>query len=759
VNSEDTSLLSGSQPALSQSPRDSFSSTGLPPTLQSSRRGSCSPIKLPTADPHVDSGPANPTSKPGSEVTPQESTSRSDAAPLLSKGTPPARRGKTKSESKPQKRRQTFQPDMGLGMGGQFPAEGVIKTAREMGHEVTVATEPAAGQAPDSSRLPSRPPSVTLSCRSGGRAYSPPPTGSSYQGPVAPELRNPHTELEHSRTSNGGRTDYDRKRPPGWYVPSETDNRSKDEAYDHMAQQALGDYYPPPSHVTLLPGDGPRPGIFEHVTRLDRGDPYPPRSPSHTHQWLSQPPLYGWNGAAAHDLRGRGEPSPIPPAPYPVRPVSRKGRRPSNPTAGSAYGVSRNPSASGLAPSAFEQGPTFQWPHSKKNRSQVPISSGGRAPYPAMGPSVESRSRPYSLASSPPYDRPPPTMRGAVSRAKSSPDRSRRHEATVVLQDDPLTGDRSYSSSSMLSAALKRYEQDSGSPRRTIPHLGSGGTLIPVPTMETSSRPPPPSIHVVPAYTPSPPPSNHDETKLGPPTSMADSRPTVPPATKTKSASSRSAHRLSDSQQAQPSASQQPEGSHPQWNSPPQTRQTAQDSSSPHFRGPPRSSKQLKVSGQQFAMPGLSRVGSREILEKPSRSTQLGSELVDSESSSEYPTDTGSDRVGDYSDYDDDSDGSFDSRNSSLAPRQKIPVSRTADDDNRSGVMRHMDDRRPLAGSGRSSQPNPRQTAETGKSSTRPPPQQGPADDVTTSGSGHIERGHQRGRSRGQMPGRFPEGV
>ena len=318
VDSEDPSLLSGSQPALSQSPGDSSSSTDLPPTLRSSSRGSYSRTKVPIADSHVESRPANPISKSGSKVTAQGSTHRSEAALFSTEGVPSPGRAKTKDERNPPKPTETFHPGMSLGEDGRSLAQRVAEIDREIAPGLSVATGTTATEGPDLPQIPSRPPSLTPSRKPGRRAFFPPPTGSSYQDPLADTLLNPHTGLKHSRTSNDGRTGYDRK-PPEWYVPPETDNRSKDEAYDHMAQQPLGDYYPPPSHVTLLPGDGPRPGISEHVARPNRRDVYPPSSPSHTFRSGPQGPQQGWIGVPAHHPRANGEPLAIPPVPYPER--------------------------------------------------------------------------------------------------------------------------------------------------------------------------------------------------------------------------------------------------------------------------------------------------------------------------------------------------------------------------------------------------------------------------------------------------------
>jgi hypothetical protein len=279
-------------------------------------------------------------------------------------------------------------------------------------------------------------------------------------------------------------------------------------------------HVPHPSHET-------RPRVAEQIARFDQGSFVPLNPPSHTRPSLSNPPQRDWTGAPAHRPVANDTPSAIPRAPYTKRPESRRGQQRPNQTTESADGAPRMPSVSRGTSPVPQQGSNVQRPHSKQYRRQSPSSNSERSLHSAMSSSIGRRPQAQPMPSRHARDQPPPSRGGNVSRAKSSAGYSKRPVATVVPQDDPHAGDGSGSSSSVSSTALEELEPEFVSKGRKLPQPGTRGTLASEWRKTKTPGPPPPSIYVVPAYTPSPPSSSLGGTYGRPSTSVVDSQPTV----------------------------------------------------------------------------------------------------------------------------------------------------------------------------------------------------------------------------------------
>jgi hypothetical protein len=753
VHQEDPSQLSL---ALSQTPRDSSSFTGLPPTLKSDSQGSYSPPQLSSSEHNVESRPITSTSKPGSKVRGKNTTSKTEATPVSAEEAPGLREDRTQSTNRQPQPAIKTHPGAKVEMNGKPLAEGILETNVKLSdkyQQLDVMPELAPIQDPRSYPLPSRATSRNPSRRPHQKAYFLAPTGSLYQSQASPSLLNHNTAPQHSRVLDSERAEYHPDSPPDWYIapnaqPSEL---SANRATRHTIQHPGGRYYPPIPHVPN-PSHETQPGVAEQIARFDQGSFIPLNSPSHTHQSFSNPLQRDWTGAPAYRPVANDTPSIIPRAQHPKRPESRRGQQRPNQTAESACGAPRMPSVSRGTSPVPQQGSNVQRPHSKQYRRQNPPSDSERSSRSAMGSVVNSRSRAYPLPSSHPHEQRPPPKRGAISQAKPSAEGSRRPSATVVLQDDPLAADGSESSSSVSSAALEELEPEIVARGRRLPHPGAVGTQTPESRKETTSRPPLPSIFVVPALTLSPPPPSLGGTKVGPPTSMADSRPTLRPTMKNKSESSRSAQWQAYSGQTQQSASRRPENSRQRLNEPSQTRQTVRASLDPNHRSPEPSLQQLEVPMRSAVpIPGLSRIGSSGSLREQSHAAKLRSEGEDSQSTSGYFTENGDDRTSDYSDN---SDGPFDEGTGgpSLPPRTQIP--QYASGDPCSKQSRHVEDERPPAPGYPPSRPDPRLDSIIRKPFPGPPPQQRPVDSVAIE-NGSEKRGR-RSRSRSRMPGGFP---
>ena len=750
--------LSGSQPGLIQMSSDSSSSTGLPLTLQSSRRSSYAPSGLLPVNPSVESMLFRSASKPGSKARGRNSTSRSEAVPLATEGAPDPRVDRIQSGGRPLKQTETSHPSMEVGMDYRSLAQQVLATDRKSAREAMVAVDLTAMQDSGFSPRTSRPPSLNSSRKLRQRAFFPIPAGSSDELPVAPPSFSRHTDPKQSRVSDDDRAEYRPTGPPGWYVKPGTDGRSDYGATRHMNKelQAQGN-----SYITSLPSDEPRPNIAEPIPRYDLlGSLYPPGPPSQIPQSLLQGPQQGSTGAGTHQSGANDTPSVILRSPNPKRPVSRTSQQRPNLTMESAYGSPRTHSRAGSPLSVVDQDPNDQWPPPKEYRRRSPALQKESSLRPGMGSGVAKGSQAYPVPSLHAQTQPLPSRQWDRPQSKASAGTSRRLTAMVITQEDPLSGDGSRSSSSMWSAALEEHDQKPLPKGPRMPYPGTVDTRVPTSRRESTSLVLPPSIYVSPPQAPRIPPSSLAKTQVDPPASMVDSRATLHPTMKDNCASFRSARHRVYPGETQRSASERSERSQRQPTAPPGARQTAQEPSDPRFREPLESFHQLQVPGKQRAMPGLSRRGSREKLQESIRPTELGSRRVDSESSSGDFSGSGFDGENDYSEDSEDSKEFFDDGIlSSSPPRQKTLAARTAEDDHRSHAMRHEDAHRPLARSWRSSQPTPPQVVEPKKPSARPPPQQRLADGVPSLDSGHIQGGRQRSRSRGQMPGRFPEGA
>jgi hypothetical protein len=758
VHQRDPSQLAGDQSPLPQTPRDSSSSTSLPPTLNRDSQGSYSPPQLSPSDHSVESRSTNYTSKPGSKVRGKKTTSKTEATPASTDGEPDSYREPTQSTNRPPKPTIKTRPGASLGMDGRPLAEGILETNVELsdqGQQLAVMTELTPMQDPRSYRLPSRPTSRNPSRRPHQKAYFPAPTGSLYQLPASPPLLSPNTDPQRSLVLDSERTDYHPITPPDWYIAPEAEQSelTVNGATRHTAQQPGGQYYPPVLHVPH-PSHETQPSVAEQIARFDQGIFVPLSPPSHTRPSLSNPPQQDWTGAPAHRPVANDTPSAIPRAPYPKRPESRRGEQRPNQTAESADGAPRMLSVSRGTSPVPQQGPNVQRPHSKQYRRRSPSSDSERSLLSAMSSSIGRRPQAHPMPSRHSRDQPPLSRRGDISRGKSSAGWSKRPVATVVPQDDPHAGDGSGSSSSVSSAALEVLEPEFMSKGRKLPQPGMRGTLTPESRTETTSRPPPPSIFVVPAHTPSPPPPSFGGTKVGPPTSMADSQPTVQPTTMNKIASSRSAQEQIYPEGIDQSASRRSEDSRRRLNEPSQNRQTSQIPLDPDHRGPERSLEPWDVPGRRSALPGLSRIASSGSLRGQAQAAELSSEGEDSQSASGYFTENDDDRTSNYSD---DNDGSLDERTGgpSRNPRTQRPQHTIGDP--RSRQSRHVEDERPPAAGYPPSKPDPRLDNKIPEPFPGPPPQQRPVDSVAIE-NGYEKRGRGR-RGRSRMPGGFPGGA
>jgi hypothetical protein len=754
VHQKDPSQLSGDQPPSSQTPRDSSSSTGLPPTLKSDNQGSYSPPQLSPSDHNVESRSTNYTSKPGSKVRGKKITSKTKATPVSTDAEPDSYREPTQSTNRPPKPTIKTRPGARVGMDGRTLAEGILETDVELSdqhQQLAVMTGLTPMQDPRSHPLPSRPTSRNPSRRPHQKAYFPAPTGSLYQGQASPSLLDHNTAPQHSRVSHSERAEYHPNSPPDWYIApnAQESELGANGATRHTTQQPGGQYYRSDSHVTLAPSHETAPSVADQIARFDQGSLGPPGPLSHTHRWLSKPFQQIWTGAPTSQPGPNGIPFEIPPGPYLKRSVSRRGDRRPISTAGSAHGAPRMPLVSRGTQSVNEQRSNVERPHSKQYR---PASDSERSLHSAMGRHPQAHSMPSIHA----RDRPLPSKRGVIPQGRTSVGSSKRPGAKMVTTDDPLTAHGSGSSSSASSAALEKYEPESEPKKHRLPHPGTVDTRVPKSRKESISRGSPPSIYVVPADTPSPPPPSLGVTNVHPPTSMVDSRSTLRPATGTSKATSRSAPKEShEDQSRQYVPSGQSEGIYRRSNKPSQNRHDSPARLDPNHRGLGRSLERSDVPRGRSALPGLSRIGSSGSLREQAQAAELSSEVEDSQGTSGYFTENDDDRTSNYSD---DNDGSLDERTRGPSSVQRSQIPQNARGDPRSRQARHVEDDRPRVASNRLARPAPRLGVETREPSPRPPPQQRPVDGVPTSENGHVERGRRRSRSRSRsrMPGGFP---
>jgi hypothetical protein len=751
-----TSQRSTRQPALSQAIGDRPSSTGLPSSFQANSQGQYSPAEsrhgftdtrsmfgqqgLPPRDMTVsrDGDPTHPTLT--TDTLWQSGMERAQRPELLEKP-------------------EMLDLNASVGGDGRALNEVVVELDSESDYGrpdqyVVVVTDPISIQGHGRSRPPSPQPSVTPSRPSRKDSVRPTQAESPHKCQAPSLSLDANNDPQQSQLlDDPTMAEYPGASRPAWYVPSGPDSSSAYQATSHIRKQPQGHYYPPTRDVTLAPSYEPRLSVAERVTRFDQGSLAPPGPPSHTHRSLSKAPQQNWTGAPTHQPRPNGIPSEIPPGPRLERSVSRKGDRRPISTAGLASGTPRMPSVSHGTQSVPEQRSNVQRPPPKQYRRQSPLSDSERSLRSAMDLIIDRQPQAHPRPSRHARDQPPLSRRRDISRGKSSAVSSRRPEATVGPQDDPLAGDGSDSSSSMSSAALERHDPEFISKGRKLPQPGTRGTLTPESRTETTSRHSPPSIFVVPADTPSPPPSSLGGTDGRPSTSVVDSQPTVQPTTINKNASPRSAQKQIYSEGIQQSASRRSENSRRRLNEPSQNHQTSRTQLDPDHRGPEPSLKRLNVPGRRSALPGLSRIGSSGSLRDQAQAAELSSEGENSEITSGYFTENDDDRTSDYSD---DNDGSFDERTRGPSSVQRSQIPQNARGDPRSRQARHVEDDRPPVASKRPARPAPRLGVETREPSPRPPPQQHPVDGVPTSENGHVERGRRRSRSRSRMPGGFP---
>jgi hypothetical protein len=731
-----TNQRSTRQSALSQAVGDVSSSTGLPPSLQADSEG----LRSPAASRYSNTDLRSVFGEQG--LPPRDMMVNGD------------------EDTRP----EALHPAARIGLDDEALNEVVVELASDSDsgrseQHVVVVTEPISIQGHGRSRPPSRQPSVTPSRQpsvspfrpSRQRPLRPPQAGSTYQRQVPSLSLNAFDDPQQFQGLDDPTiSEYPGASRPAWYVPPGPDDSSAYGATSRTLKQPQGHYDLPIPNVTLAPSHEPRPSVAEQIARFDQGSLGASGPPSHTHRWLSKPFQQIWTGAPASQPGPNGIPSEIPPGPYLERSVSRRGDRRPISTAGSAHGAPRMPLVSRGTQSVSEQRSNVQRPHPKQYRRQSPPSDSGQSLRSAMDSNIDRQPQAHPMPSRHGRDQPPPSRRGNISRGKSPAGSSERPLAKMVATDDPLTADGSGSSSSASSAALEKYEPESGVKGGKLPLPGTVGTLTLESRTETTSRAPPPSIYVV----PSPPPPSRGGTQVSPPTSMADARPTLRPTTKGKRVSLRTDQKELYPEQTQQSASQRPESSH-QPKAAPQSHRTAQAPASPQFRGPPRSSKRLHVPAEQLAMPGLSRRGSRESLQEISRPRQIHPAGVINEGSSEHFTGSGS---GWSSGYSNGSDDSFNGRSPSPSPRQTPAVPRPAYGDTRSHDLRHVDDHPPLTGDGRSSQPTFRQVIEHQEPFPGPPSQQRPVGGIATSQNEQEKRGREI-RRRSRVPGGFPGGF
>ena len=658
----------------------------------------------------------------------------------------------------PPKRPEALHPAASVGIDERSLKEVVVEfdSDRDSGspdQHVVVVTEPISVYSHGRSRPPSRQSSVTPSRPSRQVSLLPPRAGSSHQlqaPSLGPNARNDPQQCQVS--DDPTMTEYPSASPPAWYVRPVPDDSTAYRATSHTMQQPQGHYYPSIRDVTLASSHEPRLSIAEQVTSFDKKSLYPPNPPSHTRRSLSKAPQRSWIGAVTYQPRTSGKPSGALPEQYTERPVSRRDQqRPISPT-GSAYGTSTIPLVSRGTQSVIKEGSNVQRPHLKQYRRQTPSSDSERSLHSGMGPSIDRQPQAHTMPSRHARDQPPPSRRGTISRGNSSAISSKRLLAMVVPQNDSLAGDGSRSSSSRSSAALEGYDAESVPKARELPLPGTVETLTPESGKETTSQSPPPSIYVVPAYTPSPPPSGLGGTQGRPPTSMVDSQPTLGSSKIYQSASSRSAQKQVYPEEIQQSTSRRSEDSRRRFNEPPQVRQISRASGDPDRREPERIPGRLDVPGRPAALPGLSRIGSSGSLSEQAQAAELRFGGEASQSTSGYFTESESDRTSNYSD---DSDGSLDegTESHSRNPRTRRP--QHAIGDPRSNQPRPVEDERPPAAGYPTSSPDPRLDNKISKPFPGPPPQQHPVDSVATENESE-KRGRQ---SRSRMPGGFPGGA
>jgi hypothetical protein len=759
IKRENTSQRSTRQPPLSQAVGDRSSSTRLPPSLQADSQGQYSPAAFRY-------GNTDTRSVFGQQGLPRRDMKVSrDEAPiqptLITEAPLQSGMGRAQRQERP-KRPEALHPAASVGVDDRALNEVVVELdsnsdSGSPDQYVVVVTEPISIQGHGRSRPHSRQPSGTPARSSRQRFLRPPQAGSAHQRQGRAPSLDVNNDLQQSQVLDDPTMDeYPGASRPAWYIPPGLDDSSAYGATSHITKGPQGHYYANMHDGTLAPSYEPRLSVAEQVTRFDQASLRPPDRPSHTHRSVSKAPQQNWTGAPTHQPGPDGTPLEIPHGPYLERSVLRRGDQRPISTAGSAYGTPR-PSMSRGNQSVYEQGPSVQRSYLKQYRRQSPLSDSGRSLPSARGPSIDRDSKAHPMPSHHGRDQSSPSRRGDISRGKSFADLSKRPLATVVVpQGDRLTGDGSGSSSSVSSAALEEPEPEFVSKGRKSPRPGTRGTLTPESSKETTSRAPPPSIFVVAAHTPSPPPPSLGGTKVGPPTSMADSQPTLRPTTSKKTASSRSAQRQAYLEQIQHSASGPSEDSQQRLNEPSQPRQTSRTPLDPDHRGPEPSFKRLDVPGSRPALPGLSRIGSSGSLRDQAQAAELSSEGEDSQSASGYFTEHDDDRT---SDYNDDSDGSFDERTRGTSSVQRSQIPQNARGDPRSKQSRHVEDERPPAAGFPPSKPNPRLDNKIPKPFPGPPPQQRPVDRVAIeSGSENRGRGR-RSRSRSRMPGGFPGGA
>jgi hypothetical protein len=356
----DPSQVSGDQRSLFQIPRDSSSSTSLPPTLNRDSQGSYSPTQISPSDLNVESRPTNSTSKPVNKVRGKKTTSKTESTRVSIDGAPAPREDRTQCTNGPPKPPMKTNPGMRVETNGRSPAEGVLETSCEPSgkdRHLTVVTEFAPMQDPRSYRLPSRATSRNPSRRPHQKAYFPAPTGSLYQGQASPPLLNANTDPQHSRVSYSERAEYHPNSPPDWYIAPNAQQLElgANGTTRQSTQQTQGHYYPSTHDATLAPSVRPRPSVAEQIARFEPGSFGPLDPPSHSHRSLSKASQQMWTGAPTHQPGPNGIPLEIPPGPYLERSVSRRDDRRPISTAGSAHGAPRMPLVSRGTQSVNEQ--------------------------------------------------------------------------------------------------------------------------------------------------------------------------------------------------------------------------------------------------------------------------------------------------------------------------------------------------------------------------------------------------------------------